>query len=472
MNLNVSELKSHINLVGLSFWQAWWMLAMSSGAFSSQAIAQAMGVAPSEVIMGITAMGYLAAVLLLRRKAPLLDRHRIWAVVAVCASVGTLGMAACATPTGSIDAFTLTLFVVATTLFAFGNATLLMMWGELWSQISTGRVAIGLVASYTLAFVLYFALLTLPKPAIGIAMACLPLASLVALRYARNDPRRTPAQVAYENEHVSFAKLIVPIAILSAVWGITEALFVMMPESADGGMALSFAYAGVLMAIILAAFLLLKPPVEPDALYRIVTPTMVIGLIVMAANPTALAVVGNSLVTVGIYALDMLIMLVATDLAFRLRKSVIDLFGVGIFVTRIFSFLGVAGLNALWPAVSNAMSPQQMLLACAVASLCAGSLIFTQSDLTKLYKVKHVNVVPQSLSARCDQIAQMCSLTPREREVLELLAHGRNVPYIANELSIATGTVKHHVSNIYRKVGVYDRQSLHDVIEQGAPREG
>ncbi|MDU6011505.1 MAG: LuxR C-terminal-related transcriptional regulator [Slackia sp.] len=46
----------------------------------------------------------------------------------------------------------------------------------------------------------------------------------------------------------------------------------------------------------------------------------------------------------------------------------------------------------------------------------------------------------------------------------QLLAHGRTVPEVCEELSIARGTAKHHVSNIYRKVGVYDRRSLLDVV--------
>ena len=47
------------------------------------------------------------------------------------------------------------------------------------------------------------------------------------------------------------------------------------------------------------------------------------------------------------------------------------------------------------------------------------------------------------------------------------MARGRTVRYIIDELSIAQGTAKHHVSNIYRKVGVFDRQGLLDTIEQG-----
>ncbi len=48
-------------------------------------------------------------------------------------------------------------------------------------------------------------------------------------------------------------------------------------------------------------------------------------------------------------------------------------------------------------------------------------------------------------------------LTPRERDVLQLLAAGRSNPEIAEELVIAVTTVKTHVKNIYGKLGVNNR---------------
>ena len=48
-------------------------------------------------------------------------------------------------------------------------------------------------------------------------------------------------------------------------------------------------------------------------------------------------------------------------------------------------------------------------------------------------------------------------LTPRERTVLERIAHGRSNKQIASELQLTEGTVKGYVSAVLDKLGVDDR---------------
>ena len=53
--------------------------------------------------------------------------------------------------------------------------------------------------------------------------------------------------------------------------------------------------------------------------------------------------------------------------------------------------------------------------------------------------------------------AQTPVLTPRESEVLNLIAQGCSIPTIAAELYLAPSTVKTHVQRLYEKLGVGDR---------------
>ncbi len=48
-------------------------------------------------------------------------------------------------------------------------------------------------------------------------------------------------------------------------------------------------------------------------------------------------------------------------------------------------------------------------------------------------------------------------LTPRERELLTLIAQGKNNQEIANQLHISSKTVSNHISNIFNKLQVADR---------------
>jgi DNA-binding CsgD family transcriptional regulator len=69
------------------------------------------------------------------------------------------------------------------------------------------------------------------------------------------------------------------------------------------------------------------------------------------------------------------------------------------------------------------------------------------------------------LAASCDELAGACGLTPREREILELLARGRTKAHIAEAFFISENTVRNHVKHIYAKLGVHDRQELIDRVE-------
>jgi len=72
-------------------------------------------------------------------------------------------------------------------------------------------------------------------------------------------------------------------------------------------------------------------------------------------------------------------------------------------------------------------------------------------------------------------VRQQHSLTTRERAILRLAAEGLSNPDIAKTLGVADGTVRNHISNIYTKLGVDNReaavraaQSLRELPKPGA----
>jgi DNA-binding NarL/FixJ family response regulator len=110
-----------------------------------------------------------------------------------------------------------------------------------------------------------------------------------------------------------------------------------------------------------------------------------------------------------------------------------------------------------------------------VASLRAGASGFVLKEALPEEIVEAIHVVakggaliaPQVTRAILDELhrhparaelgAKLEELTPREREVLELLARGLSNAEIAAELVVGEGTVKTHVAHILAKLGVRDR---------------
>lgn len=73
----------------------------------------------------------------------------------------------------------------------------------------------------------------------------------------------------------------------------------------------------------------------------------------------------------------------------------------------------------------------------------------------------------KTVTDTCLAMASHYALSPRETEVFVLLAQGRTRAFIQDELVLSSSTVKTHVSHIYAKMEVHDRQEMMDLIWQG-----
>jgi DNA-binding NarL/FixJ family response regulator len=98
------------------------------------------------------------------------------------------------------------------------------------------------------------------------------------------------------------------------------------------------------------------------------------------------------------------------------------------------------------------VQPQE--LARAVRAAHAGEALLDPSVAARL--VEAIAAPAGSAAAPADRADQ---LTPREREVLELIGAGRSNKRIALELGVSEKTVKTHVGHVLAKLGVADRTS-------------
>lgn len=101
-------------------------------------------------------------------------------------------------------------------------------------------------------------------------------------------------------------------------------------------------------------------------------------------------------------------------------------------------------------------------------ALCAGAIGYLTKNVTSAKLIKAIEealsggapmsmniakMVVQSFQRASDSI-----LTPRETEVLAMLAKGSSIKSIAIHFEISPNTVKYHVKNIYDKLQVHNRE--------------
>lgn len=88
----------------------------------------------------------------------------------------------------------------------------------------------------------------------------------------------------------------------------------------------------------------------------------------------------------------------------------------------------------------------------ALREIVAGKTVVAQ-DLTGVL----AKVVQGTATGTQESASPFADLTPREREILCLLAEGQSNKVIARNLGISDGTVKLHVKAILRKLGIHSR---------------
>ncbi len=102
----------------------------------------------------------------------------------------------------------------------------------------------------------------------------------------------------------------------------------------------------------------------------------------------------------------------------------------------------------------------------------ASGFVLKEMPLDRLLEaIRTVNqgdqYVPPQIAMRVGE-RLLAQLSPREIEVLRLLARGLSNKEIGAQLGVVEGTVKIHITNIFSKLGVSDRtQALIEAIKRG-----
>lgn len=145
--------------------------------------------------------------------------------------------------------------------------------------------------------------------------------------------------------------------------------------------------------------------------------------------------------------------------------AVLGLFGASAFGSVALS-TGIAYLIYREGAVSTGTL---LLCALVIIYVLAMAYVTLQRYNHRFFDPPAVPLDPHaSLSEGCTRITELYGLTQRESDVLPLLVEGFNLHGIAEHLGVSDNTVRTHMRNLYKKLGVHSRQEVLELLEEQA----
>lgn len=173
--------------------------------------------------------------------------------------------------------------------------------------------------------------------------------------------------------------------------------------------------------------------------------------------------------------LDLLLISVA-------RRNPLAAVGVVAFGSALGSLGTTLGANVGALVGAEGAGEQAYLLSAAMAGALLAYVLFAMRGFSFARTISGIEpvrgvVLPQSMAtagaeellrAACGRLTADRRLSPREADVLELLARGRNNAYIQEALVVTRNTVKSHIRHIYTKLDVHSQQELIDLVDRAS----
>lgn len=423
--------------------------------------------------------------------------------------LGTIGLAFAQTAPDCLTLF-------ASAMSGIGTAGLLLLWAEEYRNIPPAYAKRRTIPVSMAMGVLYFLAITLlPRITAIAAAAFLPIISIVLLRKTFDTelkPERAASSAQIDSSLepvfsngtkkyrlVDSCRHVVPIrfgffvAVYCLAPGFTRGYSSALPFASTGGIG-EAVFAGVagVMIVIAVVSVAFFGETKIDLAYKLVVPLMAAGLLLLPFLASGREAVSAVAIMSGYILFEIYVWASLADrasnvdsptaLVYGLGKSCMNaglLAGtfVGIYFGSSSSMLLVGVLVFivyLFIVMENASSPGVGV----ALSLEKAEILEDDGPLSARDKVTIVEAAQMNLSEafnallneRCSSAANEYHLSPRETEVLGLLARGRSLQAIADSLNVAYSTVKTHTDRIYAKMGVHSRQELIILLEQ-SPKE-
>jgi DNA-binding CsgD family transcriptional regulator len=363
--------------------------------------------------------------------------------------------------------------------FGVSAGLLLPGWGTLWTQLDSVRpdsyatslhISIAVIGAAVASGILFF----LPSPVQQIAVVVFYLGSISLLWFCvRQLPVAEFIDLETSRKHFTlFSRMMVSPFVTGLAFAIAVGLILAWFGSQVTLLLLLIgaAAAGIVMVIVLVV---VKHVPRHSTLERWNTPVLAVFLVFLCA-------IQSVDVTLYLYlAFTVLIAClcfsfishfnVLTALSYRHNVHTVYHYMQGLIAPLVGTVIGTAiCILAFWTGWSIRDVSIPLYIGLLLLLVLAGTISPYASNKTvdRVFEVTTDEEMSGSWRLRCRNIAEEYRLSPREVEVFQLLAKGRNAEHISKTLIISLHTVKTHISRIYRKLQINSQQELINLVDK------
>ena len=462
-----------LSVFGFAFVRAWDDVAFER---FSQLIPGQGWVGQDLFLLAMIATFALCA-LLARRIAPLHEKRGILVVTTAAMVISTLtatlaldaGIVSASSVDPGISAPFIALVALAIATGGVGAALSILLWAELQSCFNSFRLVLYVAGAFFLGALLGWLLVGLDTGRLTLCALTLPCLSALCLKRGFS---RIPAADLPKHAWgaTNFPWLLVAVVgIYQFIFGMTHDAKILAVNPAVWGMLAASAL------LFLTAYLF-SHAFDLTRIYRTPFVLMTCGLLVTLLSFSTSGVVGSLLVSVAYNSMFLILTVLFCDISHRSGVSVLVLCGIQEVATSTIILGDLvrssmrSGAIPLVPDATAVVVTLTVLVIIATFALLhsrrtsrAWDLAFFGAD-----SLSEEEAARQGLLDRCASIAELRGLSPREREVLALMALGKTGAQIECELCIANGTLKSHTQRIYQKLDVHSRAELLALLDAPA----
>lgn len=372
------------------------------------------------------------------------------------------------------------LYVLGSIFIGIGQEAFWIVWGELLTRCEVEDVENAFLSWLPILTLLFLVVVVLevvfivPKVFLAIFFTLLPIGSLIAFRRAikvlvvapvqRRDIAREPSESESGSTRM-FIYFGIIFAIIAFIWND----FSLQAHFTFETLVAIFALGIICAFIIMWRVLMTTCSFSLLSLLRWALPAMVLSVALSTITDIYTMLVAYLCLTAINVGFVVMMKLYFVRMAQRCPEKAVKIIGIGFMVAAIGGIIGQL-IESLVSLISSDIEPISiMLLALFLFALITMAVSSRESVVSRAGVDVSIEMAPISTSdeiliAKCHSIAAKYGLSPRETDVMFLLAQGRSRAYIRETLFISKGTVDAHAHSIYSKIGIRSKDMLMNMV--------